>query len=43
VDFLSAKEAKFHETTSEVEKKMFTSSLNNCPEACCGKGWGRVE
>jgi hypothetical protein len=39
VDFLSPEEAKFHETM----KKMFTSSVNNCPETCCAKGWGRAE
>ncbi len=27
---------------SEIEKKLFMSSLNICPEACCRKGWGRA-
>jgi hypothetical protein len=26
---------------SDVEEKPLTSSLNICPEACCGKGWWR--
>jgi hypothetical protein len=25
---------------TEVEEKLFTSSLNMCPEDCCRKGWG---
>jgi hypothetical protein len=40
VNFLSAAEATFDKAIIRgEEKKMFTSSSNICPEACCGKGW----
>ncbi len=27
---------------SEIEEKLYMSSLNICPEACCRKRWGRA-